>query len=107
MAVPAKALKLVDRWCEEQTPLEARERTRLDATVSGNRITIYECTRSPERDWLRVPSAQLRYDERTRVWALYWIDSNDKWHIVEATPTLVVEELLAEIDDDPDCLFFG
>ena len=109
MAVPRDSAQLVERWCEEQTPPHMRDRTRLEATVTGNKITIHECTlmREGKVDWLRVPSAQLRYDPFTRIWSLYWIDSHDRWHIVQATPSRDIEELLTEIGEDPDCLFFG
>jgi len=108
MAVPAEILKLVEVWCQQQTEPHLRDRACLEADVSGNKVTILECTRMPgSTDWLRVPSAQLRYDERTRVWSLYWHASDDRWHIVQVAPTLDVSELLAEIEADPDCLFFG
>lgn len=75
MAVPLEAVELIKHWCEARDPPEFRDRARLEATVSGNKITIVECTRMPdETDWLRVPSAQFRYDPRTRVWTLHWAD---------------------------------
>ncbi len=108
VAVPSESITVVERWCDHQTPEDVRDRAHIAADVAGNKITIYECTRLPDgQRWLRVPSAQLRYDERTRVWALYWTDVNDRWHIVQATPTLDVRDLLAVIEADPDCLFFG
>ncbi|MEY2420644.1 MAG: hypothetical protein QOI95_711 [Acidimicrobiaceae bacterium] len=108
MAVPGEAVKLVQRWCEERDRPEFRDRARLEATASGNTLTIFECTRMPdEAEWLRVPSAQFRYDPRTQVWALYWADRDSKWHIVQVTPTFEIEELLDEVEADPHCLFFG
>jgi hypothetical protein len=108
MAVPPEVVKRIGAWCDARTPPDLRDRCRLEHEVVGNKITIHECTVMPgEGDWLRVPSAQLRFDDRTRVWALYWMASDDRWHIVQATPTLDVDELLAEIERDPDFLFFG
>lgn len=98
---------MIHAWCDGQTPPDLRDRCRLEADVSGNKITIHECSLMDEGRWLRVPSAQLRYDDKTRVWSLYWIDSDDRWHIVQVAPTLDVGELIAEIERDPDCLFFG
>ena len=54
-----------------------------------------------------VPSAQLRYDPRTQVWTLHWIDGDSKWHIVQVMPRFNIKELLAEVEVDPYCLFFG
>jgi hypothetical protein len=62
---------------------------------------------APRDDWLRVPSAQFRYDPRTQVWTLHWIDGDSIWHIVQVMPTFEITELLAEVEGDPYCLFFG
>src|SRR5438132_14028212 len=105
MAVPHDVAELIRVWCELQTPEDVRDRARLEMEISGNKVTVYECSVVVD-EWLRVPSAQLRLDPYTRVWSLYWIDSHDRWHIVQAAPTLDVGELLAEIEADPDCLFF-
>jgi len=68
MAVPTESAKLVNAWCEQRTPPEVRDRARLETEVSGNRITIFDCTVGGDgADWLRVPSAQLRYDPYTGV----------------------------------------
>jgi hypothetical protein len=107
MAVPREAAQLVELWCEGRDPAEVRDRARLESTVTGNKITIYECTRDLDDDWLRVPSAQLRYDPRTQAWTLHWIDGDSKWHIVQVMPTFEITELLAAVEADPDCLFFG
>ena len=79
MPLPAEArdaaLPQVERFCDEQIPEDAREQTRLEASVEGTRITIKE--RRPPwredlgRDWTSQPIAQLRYDSKTRSWALY------------------------------------
>ena len=108
MAVPLEAVKLIKHWCDERDPPEFRDRARLEATASGNKITIVECTRmADEADWLRVPSAQFRYDPRTQVWTLHWADRDSRWHIVQVTPTFEIKELLDEVEADRDCLFFG
>src|SRR5260221_4143900 len=106
MAVPREVVELVQVWCGLQTPEHIRDRARLEIEVRGNKVTIYESSVIMD-DWVRVPSAQLRLDPHTQIWSLYWIDSHDRWHIVPATPTPDVVELLAEIEADPDCLFFG
>jgi hypothetical protein len=107
MAVPREAAQLVELGCEGRDLPEFRDRARLESIAKGNKITIYECTRELDGDWLRVPSAQFRYDPRTQVWTLHWIDRDSKWHIVQVMPTFEITELLAEVEADPYCLFFG
>ena len=52
--------------------------------------------------------AQLRYDPSTRRWTLYWADRNEPWNFYDdLEPTNDLHEVLAEIDDDPTCIFFG
>ena len=46
--------------------------------------------------------------ESRKEWAIYWRDRNlkhDLYDLVEPTPS--VEPLLAEIDADPTCIFWG
>jgi hypothetical protein len=52
--------------------------------------------------------AQLRYDERTRTWSLYAADRNSRWFLYDNVgPAPDVGPLLAEISDDPTCIFWG
>jgi hypothetical protein len=62
----------------------------------------------PDGTWLRVNVARLRYDTASMLWTLHWSDSNSRWHPYEfERPTKHIERLLAEIDEDPTCIFFG
>ena len=58
--------------------------------------------------WTRLPIAQLRYDASAGTWILYWADPNRRWHRYDhLDPTLQLDELLKEIDQDPLSLFWG
>ena len=51
---------------------------------------------------------QLRYDEQTRTWSLYAADRNSRWFLYDNVgPAPDVSPLLAEISDDPTCIFWG
>jgi hypothetical protein len=52
--------------------------------------------------------AQLRYDETGGKWSLHYRDSSDPWWLYDGIgPAATVEPLLAEIDRDPTCIFWG
>lgn len=52
--------------------------------------------------------AQFRFDEETRVWALYCADRNTKWHeYYGLEPNKDLDALLKEVDADPTCIFWG
>jgi hypothetical protein len=116
MAIPTvvrdDALRHVALFCENQIPEHARDEIRLEHAVRGSKITIVE-RRPPWSeligpDWTSMSIAQLRYDEHTRTWSLYAADRNDRWFLYDNIgPTSDVGPLLAEIADDPTCIFWG
>jgi hypothetical protein len=90
----------------------ARDQIRYELDVDDRAVTILEC-RPPWRanfgpEWTRFPIARLRYTKARREWQIYWRDRNLKFHAYDlAPPTANVETLLAEIDADPTCIFWG
>ena len=59
-------------------------------------------------EWIRQEIARLRYTKSTGAWTLYWPDRNSRFHRYEGLdPTSRVDRLLAEIDADPTCIFWG
>ena len=110
--MPDTALAAVRRYCDNKIPARHRDELRVECSVRGKTITIYEC-RPPwpqisDPDWTRQPVAQLRYDSAGHHWRLYCADRNSRWRhydMVEPTPRLDV--LLDEIDEDPTGIFWG
>jgi hypothetical protein len=84
----------------------------VECDVATGHVTVVEC-RAPWREdfgpqWTRFPIARLWYTKTTRLWSLYWRDRNLRFHeygLVPATPN--IDELLAELDRDPTCIFWG
>lgn len=112
MAVPQDVLSEVARFCEERTPVELRDRLRLECSARGNAITIVE-RRPPWNpsfgtDWTTSEIAQLRRDTARGTWSLRWHGRDGRWHAYEDTrPSRDVGSLLAEIDADPTGIFWG
>jgi hypothetical protein len=109
--VPESALDAIRRFCDSLTPTELRNQMRIGMAVDGNRVTLSD-ERPPwdgkPGDWTSAPFAQLRYQRSTAQWTLWWANSNDRWHRYDGLgPSPDVGVLIAEIEDDPTCIFFG
>jgi hypothetical protein len=103
----------VRSWCVERIPEPVRDQIRVDCDVAATHLTIVEC-RPPwrpgdsNRAWTRQPVARLRYTKTRREWSLYWTDRNGRFHCYDRlAPSEHVTELLAEVDSDPTCIFWG
>lgn len=111
MAVlPELDVARIRAYCRRRVPDHARQEARVEATVRGKSVTIFDC-RPPWHpsltEWSRVPIAQLRYDPNAGHWTLYWADRNSRWHLYDLIDPGSVAALLAEIDDDPTSIFWG
>jgi hypothetical protein len=111
VAAPELAVAKIKRFCHERTPAELRDEMRLEVEVRGNSVTIVDCRplfHGEPGDWTRMKIAQLRFDPADATWALYWADRNSRWHRYNGVDaTKILDDVLAEIDDDPTCIFFG
>jgi hypothetical protein len=93
-------------------PAAYRDKLRVDFVVRGNAVTICEL-RPPWREkygpeWSVNPRAQLRFDQETRLWRLFWPDRNTRWHLYEdAPPSRDISWLLREVNLDPHGAFWG
>lgn len=112
MPPPETDLKRIERWCADGWPPRFRDEVRYETHRRGQNVTICE-TRVPwtgEGEWTHFRVAQLRYRPGTADWSLHWADRNDRWHVYDVHgPAFVgtAADLLAEIDDDPTCIFKG
>ena len=108
--IPDLDLRKIRVFCEERTPPEFRDQMRVEAGVRGKSVTIFEC-RPPwheeDTEWTRRPIGQLRFDPDTALWTLFWADRNDRWHLYDLSKPGTVGMLLAEIELDPTCIFWG
>ena len=116
MAIPeltrAVAVRKVAAFVDGRVPAHAAHQVRLEFSVRGKAITLFE-RRAPWRpdfgpEWSSLKVAQLRYDPGAGAWSLYWRDRNERWYpYPDATPSRDVGPLLDEIDRDPTCIFWG
>ena len=110
-AVRDDAVRHVAAFCENHVPVDLRGELLLEHSLRGSSITIVE-RRPPWSElvgpeWTSMKIAQLRYDERSRTWALYASDRNERWFLHDTDPAPDVAPLLAEIAEDPTGIFWG
>lgn len=112
--MPEEDVAAVRDWVEAKNaelPAHVVDQLRYELDIYRNAITLFEC-RPPfnpddAAEWMRIPFARLRFT-RSRGWELYWSDRDSNFHAYDPVePTQHVALLLAEIDADPTCIFFG
>jgi hypothetical protein len=112
MPLPELDVARVQRWCAARVPEHVRDQVRVECEVGSQHLTIVE-RRPPGRadfgpEWTSFPIARLRYTAASKSWTLYWRDRNLRFHLYDLlAPSRTVEDLLAEVDRDPTCIFWG
>jgi len=114
MAAPETDLARIRRWVQGRNERmgAAADQVRLEVETDPKRVTIVErrapWSGSAGSAWTRSEIAGLRFTKADGTWTLLWPDRNGRFHAHdEIEPTPRVEVLLAEIDDDPDGIFWG
>jgi len=114
MALPEisreSAQRVLSTYCEQKIPMEFRDRLKLAFTFRGHSVTLFEerpAFRKPET-WVQHKVAQFRMDKETFEWSLFWADRNGRWlpH-TEFGPTRSFEHALAEVERNPNGMFWG
>ena len=109
-APPETDLAKIRKYCQTRVPARLRDQVRIEASVRGGSVTIFECRplwQSNLTEWSKVHVAQLRYSASTHEWNLYWADRNGRWHRYDDLPPGRVDQVLQEIESDPTGIFWG
>ncbi len=82
MAVPELSLRAIRRFFRQPTAVTGDQEVRVDVTVRGNYVTIWEGRRPlDEPEWPPLRRvAQLRFAPDDGSWSLYWWDGRGHWH---------------------------
>jgi hypothetical protein len=109
-SIPDVDLERIKRYCAKESPAALADKLRIIYKTRGNSVTILE-TRPPwdgrGTEWTEQGYAQLRYSPDSTKWSLYWSDRNSRWHPYDLIEPGSLASLLAEIDEDPTCIFKG
>jgi hypothetical protein len=99
-------------YCERKVPQSVRHQVRLEVELEGQAATIIE-RRVPAPflhtdKWSTLPVARFRYTRRDQLWRLYWRDRNLRWRLYDLVPpSHDLGPLIAELEADPTCIFWG
>jgi len=114
MPLPPLVRQLVDakltRYCSDKVSSDLHDKLQVLHRVRGNSVTIYESRPMFNDQSRKVDTvvAQFRYDPKDSTWALYYADRNSKWHLyVDADPSSNLDDLLAEVEEDPTYILWG
>jgi hypothetical protein len=106
----ARIEKSVGGFCSRRTNPAIRDELRLEYSVYRHDIELFEV----RRDWrdpaeeMQSAVAKIKYVRTTNEWRLYWMRQDLKWHSYEPHPVgKSLEELVAVVDQDQYCCFFG
>jgi len=109
--IPDLTIRQIERWCDKRVPARLRDEIRVECRRRGQSVTIVErrAPWSPDvgPDWTEQKIAQLRLDDSGR-WSVYWSDSAGRWRTYPDAPRADhPTPLLAEIDRNPNGVFWG
>ena len=91
-------------------PPEIRNSVDYRADIKGQELTILAIRPAYNDQNQKVdhPIAKARWVGTRKVWRLFWMRSDLKWHSYEPLPeSPSISRLLAEVHRDPHCCFFG
>ena len=95
---------------KRRPPPEIRYKLDFRAHIKGQEVTLVS-VRPAYGDKGRkteYPIAKARWVATQKVWKLYWMRGDLKWHSYEPLPeSASIGTLLEEVDRDPHCCFFG
>jgi hypothetical protein len=115
MAIPdpqlRACLKAVGEFLEKRRPpLHIRDRLDLRADITGSEAVIFE-VRPPfldRKQTVEHPVAKVKWIGTRKVWRLFWMRADLKWHSYDPRPEATdIETLFSEVDRDPHGCFFG
>lgn len=114
MALPQFVRELIEtklsHYCKNKVPAHARKEVRVDFSIRGNSVTLFEQRPSflDPITWTKNTRAQFRYNPATGYWTLYWPDRNDRWReYMDMDPTKNFEMIIEEVEADPIGIFWG
>jgi hypothetical protein len=95
---------------KRRPPVAIRKEVDLGYHLEGQSIVLFESRPHWQDKTQRLESeiAKITYVKTQKTWKLYWMRQDLKWHGYEPLPQAkTLEDLLAEVVNDPYGCFFG
>lgn len=106
----AQVRTLFDPLCAAHPDPRISSQLRFGYRFEGPAVVYFE-SRPDWRGgpgWMDHDIAKFRFTKRTGLWSLYCQFSDLKWHGYEPLPHAAsLAVLIAEVERDPTCIFFG
>lgn len=105
-----KIESIFSEYCEKKIPLHVRDQLVLTFKINRNEVVLFEkrVVWDNPSEWREHPVTKMKCNMQTRLWTLYWLDRNSKFHIYERIkPSKYIETLLKEVNSDPTGIFWG
>jgi hypothetical protein len=104
-------LKAVGAFLAKRRPrVEIRDKLDFRADINGSDVVVVE-VRPAYNDPTRIiehPVAKAKWVEARKVWRLFWMRADLKWHSYSPKPEArTISAVLSEVDRDPHGCFFG
>jgi hypothetical protein len=89
-------------------PVDIRPQLDIGYRLDSQAVELFEFRRSMRGHRIEEDFARLVFVKSRSVWKLYWKPSGARWRRYSPLPEATrLEQLLQEIDDDPNACFFG
>lgn len=103
--------KELEKFLEERRPpTHLRARLDLAYRISGQSVEIFEIRpafRNPDEK-MEMPVAKTTYVKSKKVWKVYWMRQDLKWHSYPPAPQVKhFEDFLELVNEDANACFFG
>jgi hypothetical protein len=95
---------------KRRPPPEMRGQVDFRADIIGQQVTILTVRPKFDDETQKIahPIAKARWVGKRKVWRLFWMRGDLKWHSYTPLPeSPKISELIEEVDRDPHCCFFG
>ena len=97
---------------QRRPPAEIRDQVDIGFRIDDDdqSVVIHEIRprfRNPD-ETIHTPVARMKYVKSRRVWKLYWMRADMKWHKYPPDPEVgSLQEAIEVVDDDDMCCFWG
>ncbi|MFP4639602.1 MAG: DUF3024 domain-containing protein [Guyparkeria sp.] len=89
-------------------PVDLRVQMDIGFHVEGQAVELFERRRSMRGHRIEEPFARFVHVRSRSVWKLYWMRMDGRWQRYLPLPEAErLEDLLEEVDEDPNACFFG